>query len=144
MTTFSLQPWSRTLTEFAENHIEQWQASLVDQSTIFEDPHRIPVSLGLERRLEIIWAALVLPLLMKDSVDDRAPVLQNIDHLVQIYNTGIDLFSTETQQNLDKDDLLIKVLPLRMQIWCTIHHSSIVVLGTAYPWWISMKMVNWT
>lgn len=104
--TFHINTWSRHSTQLTGKQIEYWSGILSTNESFSEIASSIPNTLGVERRLDIIWMALMMPLLMNDPSNQRSPFLQNVEHLTKIYSNGVDLFSSETIRSLDTDDIV--------------------------------------
>ena len=102
--TSSNNTWSRNTIQFSSSQLDSWSVILSDPSTLSSVADLIPSDLGLERRLEIVWMALVMPLLINDPDETEPPFLQNITYLSRIYGHDIDLLSNEVYNNMDKED----------------------------------------
>lgn len=102
--TSSNHTWSRNTTQFSSSELEDWMTILSAPFTLSSVADQIPIELGLERRLEIVWMALVMPLLVNNPKETEAPFLQNIAYLSRIYEHDIDLLSHDVYSNMDQED----------------------------------------
>ena len=66
--------------------------------------HTIDPTLGLERSVDILWLASILPQLI--AHDTITPTwMANVEHLATLYKQGIDLLDPQTLRELDVSDL---------------------------------------
>ena len=86
----SLQMWVDWLTEYSDS--PSWMLHVVDET------------LGLERAIDICWLAILLPQLT-ESHPNMPTWMGNLQHLAQIYQTGIDLLSPTIVRDMDVGDL---------------------------------------
>ena len=64
----------------------------------------IDLTLGLERCIDIIWLAVMLPQLSTHNT--KIPTwMANVVHLSRLYKNGIDLLDSQTIRNLDVSDV---------------------------------------
>ena len=97
----------------------------------------IDLTLGLERCIDILWLAVMLPQLSVH--DNKTPTwMANVVHLSGLYKNGIDLLDSQTIRNLDVSD----VKALFPDLMNSGEHSLIQDLLLTYQAYISFRKHN--